>query len=254
MFETAIQWIEAHQDHSEADYVFNKVLRRSRLSNYNWTLVAKIALKWLKSAPKDHPQRDYTISSLHRRCVSLLDSTDFEYLMDETIKWLKIYKNNKPAFKGLLESLKRTFHKMNTHHPRYLNVKDLVENEIYRFQNIRQLLIDYIGNPDEVIDAEIVRNALHEFKKRTAESPASAGHMIPVLLAITLRLEKELADEIRETVSNTISDERYKDNQKRRMLRECLQMIEDGKFYPKEKALQILNDVGLEIGDYDSDP
>jgi len=254
LFETAIRWIEAHQDHSEADYVFNKVLRRSRLSNYNWTLVAKIALKWLKSVPKDHPQRDYTISSLHRRCVSLLDSTDFEYLMDETIKWLKIYKNNKPAFKWLLESLKRTFHKMNTHHPRYLNVKDLVENEIYRFQNYRQLLIDYIGNPDEEIDAEIVRNALHEFKKRTAESPVSAGYMIPVLLGITLRLEKELADEIRETVSNTISDERYKDNQKRRMLRECLQMIEDGKFYPKEKALQILNDVGLEIGDYDSDP
>ncbi|TSA26597.1 hypothetical protein D4R71_03550 [bacterium] len=74
--------------------------------------------------------------------------------------------------------------------------------------------------------------------------------MIPALLVIAIRLESELADEIRKTVCDTISDERYKDNQKRGMLRECLQMIKDGRFHSKEKVIGIIYDVGLELGDY----
>ena len=249
LFDVAIQWLEAHPRHSEKDYVFNKLLRRPRLANYDWKRVAKIALDWLESVPKDHPQRDHAISSLHRRCVSLLDSTDFEYLIDETIKWLKEHKDTDEGFKGLLRSLRGTFGELNTHHPRYQEIKELIENKSDRFEYYRQLLIDHIGKSEELVDAEIVRSALNEFKKRTAVSPASAGYMIPALLTIAVQLESELADEIRKTVYDTISDERYKDNQKGGMLRECLQMMKEGRFHPKEKALRILNDVGLKLGD-----
>ncbi len=249
LFDVAILWLKAHPRHSEKDYVFNKLLRRPRLVNSDWTQVAKIALNWLKSTPENHPQRDYAISSLHRRCASLLDSTDFEYLLDQTIKWFKEHKDTDQAFSGLLRNLRETFRELDTHHPHYREIKELIESKSDPFQYYQQLLIDYIGNPEEPVDTEIVRSALNEFKKRKAASPASAGYMIPSLLAIGVRLESELADEIRKAVCDTINDERYKDNQKRGMLRECLQMMKDGRFHPKEKVFLILEDVGLKIGD-----
>jgi hypothetical protein len=249
LFDVAILWLKAHPRHSEKDYVFNKLLRRPRLVNSDWTQVAKIALNWLKSTPEHHPQRDYAISSLHRRCASLLDSTDFEYLLDQTIKWFKEHKDTEQAFSGLLKSLRETFRELDTHHPHYREIKELIESNIDGFQYYRQLLIDQIGKSEELVDADIVRNAFSEFKKRAAYSPASAGYMIPALLAVAVRLESELAYEIQKNVYDTISDARYKDIQKRGMLRECLQMIKDGKFHPKEKAFLILEDVGLKLDD-----
>ena len=251
LFETAIQWIKAHQDHSEADYVFNKLLRRPRLSEQNWEWVSKIALKWLKATPPKHPQRDYTISSLHRRCVNLLDPVDFEYLINETINLIKENKKNHSDLRGLLKTLKQTFHYMNTHHPCYQRIKELLDGITNPFKYYCQLLIDFIENPDMPIETKVVQNALYEFRVQAEKSPSSAGFMIPALLSIAVGLENELAEEIRKIVYHTISDKRYKDNQKIGMLRECLKMIEAGKFSPKEKALQLLSDMGLKLNDFD---
>ena len=239
LFETAIKWLKTHQDHPEADYVFNRLLRRPRLSEQNWTHVAQTALEWLKSTPKNHPQRDYTLSSLNRRCVNLLDPPEFEYLLGETIKWIK---DNKQGASGLLQTLEGTFYQMNMHHPRHLEIKMLLDPHFSIFRYHLKVLISYFRNPDIPIETNVVHDALNEFKKRTELSPSSAGSMIPALLAIAIRLDNELTNEIRETVSQTISDEDYEDNKKRAMLRACLQMIKDGKISPKEKALQMLSD------------
>ncbi len=252
LFDVAIQWLSVHSSHSEKDYVFNKLLRRPRLANHDWTRVAKIALDWLKSVPKNHPQRDYAISSLHRRSVSLISSTDFEYLLEETTKWLKEHKETDAGFLGLIRSLITIHRKMNKDHPSYLEISELIENNSDRFDHYRLLLNDYIGKTEESVDIEIVRRSLSEFKKRSVVSPASAGYMIPALMAIALQLETELGDEIYKTVQVTVNDQRYKESQKGGMLRECQKIMKKEGFLQKEKALRFLFGVGLESGDVNS--
>jgi len=83
----AFAWMDAHPSHRDIDYVFNRLLRRRHIPDTDWQRAARFALEWLKRTPPQR-DRDRALNSLLTR-PGLLDASDWDYVLNDALRWLE---------------------------------------------------------------------------------------------------------------------------------------------------------------------
>ncbi len=243
----AVNWLRLNPEHTQADYVFNRVLRRPNISASDWQFVASVAMRWLNAASHSLAGRDHTLNSLFAR-FDALSPEDLKKVVRDTISFLK--KSNKEAdderLVANLQKLKRTLpggHELIPEIKHALSSKPL-SNFDELLERLNESANDESLATDQVV---LVQEGCEAMRAAAARSPNLAAFAIPPLLVIASRIGSESLNQVEMASKEILSHPRFYHSSRKKVAEACFQFLSNNAFGNSDSAEELFRRLGLNI-------
>ena len=246
----ALTSLAKHGKSPDADFVFNRLLRKRNLSDSTWQVVANLALCWLDRMPDDQPGRDHALYSILTRPAQL-PPEHREKIARHSLNWLRSHSADKSADRmpAALQRLRCALpkdHALAMEIGRVVKALGVPEQPDHGyFKSLVTSLNEAARKPSESVDIALVEEGCIEVCSRAQASPSSAGYAVAPLLVLGCRFGGRALDEVTNAVTAILGDERLTDSQRKRIAGACLRFLDANAFPSREKATDLLRKLRL---------
>ena len=241
----AVNWLKLNPDHKQADYVFNRVLRRPNISNSDWQFIASFATRWLNTAPFNQKGRDHTLNSLLAR-PDALSPEDLKKVVQDTIAFLKESENEEDA-ERLLANLRKLRRSLPKGHMLIPEIEHAISSKpTGYFDDLLERLNVSANDRSIVVDlVALVQEGCRAMRAVAARSPNLAGFAIAPLLVIASRAGRESLNEVETAAKEILSHSRFYRSSRKKVADVCFQFLTKNAFPTPDSAVEIFDRLGL---------